>query len=212
MTALLGDRAHYKRNVLQFKDVALSAPLGTSLEPSVCLSLQEYGSCSWKFLVLTHATHRDNHSETEHANGHVGAITTARPPAGNLLQLLAKDARPSRMAHIRTTPSATKVSSPMVYQLFSQVVDYADYYRSVVSQSVSGNEAAGTVSMPAVELYYCDEVLCDPFSVDNFLQVAGIHINCLSGRNSDKILICHQLKEVIFSTAFPSKNAGDQQQ
>ena len=60
---------------------------------------------------------------------------------------------------------------------------------------------------PCHQRIYCyDETLCDPFSMDNFLQVAGIHINCLSSRKSDEVFICHQLEEVVFSTAFPPES------
>lgn len=211
VAALVGDATRCKRNVLQFKDVALSAPLGTSLESSVCLSLQACGgSCSWKFSVFSHATHQDKFGETEHANGHVGFTTTTCPPTEDRLQLLAKVARPSRMARITSMPSATRVAGPMVYRLFSQVVDYADCYRGVVDLSASDNEAAGSVCMPPAKLYSYDDALCDPFSVDNFLQVAGIHINCISSRQGNEVFICHQLEEVIFSRAFPSEQVSDQ--
>lgn len=211
VAALAGDRNYCKSHVLQFKHVAMSAPLGTSLEPSLRLSLRLCSSSSWKFSVYSHATNGGKSGGTEHATGHVDIIvTTASPPAEDRLQLLAKVARSSRVARIASAPSATKIAGPMVYQLFSQVVNYDDCYRGVVSLSVSGSEVAGSVSMPPVKLYFYDEALCDPFSVDSFLQVAGIHINCLSSRKSDEIFICHQLEEAIFSTAFPSEQVGEQ--
>lgn len=101
-----------------------------------------------------------------------------------------------------TSPMAAGVSGTMVYKLFSDVVDYADYYHGVQNISAVGNEAIGKVKLPQERPALMDAGICDPIVLDNFLQVSGIHTNCLSHRDDETVLMCTSVEEIIFSTAY----------
>jgi acetyl esterase/lipase/2-polyprenyl-3-methyl-5-hydroxy-6-metoxy-1,4-benzoquinol methylase/acyl carrier protein len=49
---------------------------------------------------------------------------------------------------------------------------------------------------------------CDPILMDNFIQVAGIHVNCLSETNEDEIFVCSSVGEVSLGSRFLSRDAA----
>ncbi|RMZ75270.1 hypothetical protein DV737_g5363, partial [Chaetothyriales sp. CBS 132003] len=98
------------------------------------------------------------------------------------------------------------IAGTIVYKLFSGVVEYANYYRGVKSLSALGDEAVGIVTVPTERPFSIDRVVCDPISLDNFLQVAGIHVNCLSNRKDDEVFMCTAIEEVIVSASFMTKS------
>lgn len=101
-----------------------------------------------------------------------------------------------------TSPKVAGVSGTMVYKLFSNVVDYANYYHGVESISALGNEAIGRVKVPQEQPALMNAGICDPIVLDNFLQVSGIHTNCLSYRDDATVLMCTSVEEVIFSPTY----------
>ncbi|RYP59320.1 hypothetical protein DL769_008584 [Monosporascus sp. CRB-8-3] len=92
--------------------------------------------------------------------------------------------------------------------MFSDVVEYATYYRGVQSVAASGNEAVGFVTDPPNRPVGLDAGICDPISLDNFLQVAGIHVNCLSPREDDEVFVCVALEEIMFSSSFMANRSN----
>lgn len=190
------------------EELVMSAPLGLSSGFTVLLSLSKKSNHedSWNFTVFSQpssaGSNRVEDSATQHAKGsislsHVGdTIVCAR------LKLLNKLFRSSRVDRIINLPAASGIQGPMVYTLFSNVVDYAKYYRGVNSLYVHENEAAGLVTLPTDIPVGLDAGICDPLALDNFLQVAGIHVNCLSQRRDGQVFMCTAVEEVILSPNF----------
>ncbi|KAK7725874.1 hypothetical protein SLS63_007866 [Diaporthe eres] len=56
-----------------------------------------------------------------------------------------------------------------------------------------------------------DRGLCDAIALDNFLQVAGIHVNCLSERPDGCVFMCVKVDEVLFAPEYVrSMNQADE--
>lgn len=189
--------------------LAMSAPLGMTSESTVLLSLKNQDQQGgWEFSVFSQPSSVSNHQVEDCAVRHAQGLITL-VPAGDIvaesrLKLLNKVFRSSQAERILNLPAASGIRGPMVYSLFSSVVNYADYYRGVSSLFAHENQAAGLVSLPPDNPPGLDPGACDPVSLDNFLQVAGIHVNCLSPRKEGQVFMCTEVEEVVFSPKFHS--------
>ena len=183
------------------ENLAMLAPLGLGAGIAVFIRLHKKALEMWEFSVFSRPScspgpGRVGDKESEHAKGWISL--TAETVVEKQLKLLQRSAT----YRVRNLPSTTGVSGTMVYKLFSDVVEYADYYRGVQSVSASGNEAVGHVRVPTDRPSCVDTGICDLVSLDNFLQVAGIHVNCLSQRDDNRVFMCTAVEEVIFSASF----------
>lgn len=183
--------------------LAMSAPLGLGAGNSVFLRLYKNEAETWDFAIFSRPSSSPvvgnaGNKETEHAKGRISLVATGEAGVKRLLKLLQRTAT----CRIRNLPPATGVSGAMVYKLFSEVVEYASYYRGLQNVSASGNEAVGRVIVSADRPSCMDTSICDLISLDNFLQVAGIHVNCLSPREDDQVFVCTAVEEIIFSAPY----------
>ncbi|KAI1452413.1 ketoacyl-synt-domain-containing protein [Annulohypoxylon moriforme] len=201
---LLLDAAYTAKAVPHVEGLTMSAPLGLGAGISVFIRLSNVAQGKWDFAIFSRSSINGDaeSSETEHAKGIISCVPADDAVAEGRLKLLRRLARTSRIDRIKKLPSATGVSGAMVYKLFSDVVEYASYYRGVRNLSAVDNEAVGLVTVPTEQPLGMDAGICDPISLDNFLQVAGIHVNCLSPRKQDEVFMCTAVEEVIFSASF----------
>ena len=189
----------------QIENLKMSAPLGLRADVGVFMRVCKTTGGMWDFAVFSH--HRTEYGETEHASGRIALIATDDPFLATRMKLLKRLARSSRSDEIIKSSSATGISGPMVYKIFMDVVEYASYYRGVKSLSGLDNEAVGFVTASTNRPLSMDPGVCDPISLDNFLQVAGIHVNCLSKRNSDEVFMCTAVEEIVFSEFYITNRA-----
>ncbi|KAJ6133404.1 hypothetical protein N7471_008619 [Penicillium samsonianum] len=181
--------------------LTISSPLG--LEADLYLRLTVVRPGSWDFRIFSKSL-----DQKEHGTGRVTMSGPNDMAAGLRLKLLQKIAPPSSLTRILDCPDRTTVGGSIVYQLFQDVVHYAPYYRGVKSVSAMGNEAVGFIDVPQEFPTFLDEAtICHPIDLDNFLQVAGIHVNCLSLRRDDEVFMCTAVDEVILGPCFPGPKA-----
>lgn len=182
------------------ENMIMSAPLGLNTSARVLLRLRQIGEDSWDFAISSHLLN-GTATPTEHAKGRMSWVSPEDTLNEKRLKVLQRFAAHGRKQ--LSSPRAVGISGGMIYKLFDKVVTYADYYRGVQSITASENEAMGSVMVPPQISYASlDDNVCDPFVLDNFLQVAGIHVNCLSPREEDRVFMCTELQEVIFTRAF----------
>lgn len=193
------------RKLPQVENLNMSAPLGLRADVDVFMRVCKTTEGMWDFAVFSHP--RTEFGETEHANGRIALIATDDPFLATRMKLLKRLARSSRSDEIIRSPLATGISGPMVYKMFMDVVEYASYYRGVKSLSGLDNEAVGFVTASTNRPLSMDPGVCDPISLDNFLQVAGIHVNCLSKRKSDEVFMCTAIEEIVFSEFYMANRA-----
>lgn len=98
--------------------------------------------------------------------------------------------------------SSNTLNGKVIYQVFAHVVDYAPYYQGVREIVTKDNEALGHVTIPDDQPLALQDSCCNPIALDNFLQVAGIHVNCLTERCEGQVLICTELGELFLTEAF----------
>ena len=189
----------------QFEGLTMFSPLGLSVDVDLFLRFCKTFEGAWEFTIFSHPQ-KDN-NEIKHANGRINMTPIEDPFLASRMKLIKRLARSSRTNHVIKSPSATGISGSMVYKIFSDVVEYAEYYRGVKKLTGLGNEAVGLVTIPTDPPFIIDPGVCDPISLDNFLQVAGIHINCLSNRNVNEVFMCNAVEEIFFSQSYIKNRA-----
>jgi SAM-dependent methyltransferase/acyl carrier protein len=184
----------------RIEDLTMSAPLGL-VNTGVFLRMARPNSSGpWTFTIVSQ--HDRNLEEIEHARGRISLEHTESEIVESRLKLLNRLSRSTRYDQMMVSPNATGLSGPMVYKVFRDVVDYAPYYHGVKSLYGYDNEAVGLVSMPSETASGMESGVCDPISLDTFLQVAGIHVNCLSDRKAEEVFMCTNIEEMVFTSRF----------
>lgn len=204
-----GRTSSKQKFVPHIESLTMLAPLGTSDRDVVLVHLHQTASESWDFVISSQATAswRPGDVSTKHATGSFSWQQGDDAMAERRLRVLSR----LGTSQASTSAMATGMSGGMVYDMFSNVVDYADYYRGVHSISASDNVATATVRVPARQHELIDAGITDPIILDNFLQVAGIHTNCLSPRDKGLVLMCTSIDEIIFTPSCLDERSADRE-
>jgi acetyl esterase/lipase/2-polyprenyl-3-methyl-5-hydroxy-6-metoxy-1,4-benzoquinol methylase/acyl carrier protein len=181
----------------------ISAPLVVDMPGSVCLSLTNNNHGGWMFSLFSQD---GDHPPITHATGKVSfEPQSAGSPASSRFHSLNRLLDPGQFESIAQSPSSNGLKRATVYQAFRRAVNYADYYRGVEEVYGVGHKAAGRVLLPSSPTRMA---ACDPILMDNFLQVAGIHVNCLSETNEDEVFVCSFVGEVSLGSRFLNRDAA----
>ncbi|KAI0378532.1 hypothetical protein F5Y04DRAFT_272492 [Hypomontagnella monticulosa] len=164
------------------------------------------GNPRWLFSFFTSpagaGTQIPSSQRTNHAQGTVSLleVDTARSRFQFIKRLLGK----SRYDQIASSPDANRLAGDILYKIFARVVNYAPYYKGVRNTIAYNGEVVGDVVMPpGQEADRLSSSISSPLAIDNFLQVAGIHANCLQeGSSDDDVFVCNAMGEVLWSDSF----------
>ncbi|KAI8633671.1 hypothetical protein F5Y19DRAFT_489120 [Xylariaceae sp. FL1651] len=180
------------------EQLQIMAPLTVGMEGGLFLSMTSKSSTpqGWAFTLFTSMEPSPSSQITTHAQGHIHLLEPkSRASRFSSLQRLLGA---SRYDQIALSPEANRLSGDMVYKVFGSVVSYASYFQNVRNVSALNREVVGDVVVPKVEPSL--STASDPLAVDNFLQVAGIHVNCMSevSDKEDTVYVCTSIGEVLW--------------
>jgi len=186
--------------IRQFKNLAFHSPLGASAKGDIVLRLRRAssGNETWRFSFSTHGEAKN----TEHCTGEI--LFTAGDDDFLRHELVRYEnlVDVQRPLSLLTNTNATGLKGSLVYQLFGRVVNYADYYQAVRAVSTIGNEVAARITLPEQTELIKTKHLFSPIAIDNFVQVAGIKVNCLNGWSPNQVYICGRIGRIQESPAF----------
>lgn len=186
------------------RDLRISTPLSLVSNRTVYLQLVPNISAqaeSWQFTVLS-CSQPGATASTKHASGTVSLLVPGTYLDAPRMQFIRRIVGHSKQTELVNTREAHVLNGSIVYQVFGQVVDYAPYYRGVEQIVSKDKEAVGIVRVPSGQPTTLKEANCDPITLDNFLQVAGINVNCLSEKSAEEVFVCTELGELFISDAF----------
>lgn len=194
------------RTLPRIQELQISSPLSLSPNGSIFLQLIRDPKSieTWRFSLFSGNPASTAHSTT-HANGTVALQACDAVEATGGLQSFNRLVGSSTCEPIMNAPSANGLNGAMVYRNLGRVVDYASYYRGVRKVFAKDHEAVGYVYVPDDQPIELDPGCCDPIAIDNFLQVSGIHVNCLWECRDDEVYVCTAIRELIFSEQFMNK-------
>ncbi|KAI1805059.1 hypothetical protein F4811DRAFT_570540 [Daldinia bambusicola] len=202
--ALQGAEAKNSSQVPQIENMQIHSPLGLKPNGSLRVSLkQESSGTKWSFRFFTTPETGDRPAlPSQRINHAQGTITLlGADVASTRFQTLGRLLGKSRYDQIASSPEANRLAGDILYKIFNRVVTYAPYYRGVRNTIAFDGEVVGDVVMPqGSETDLLASAISDPLAVDNFLQVAGIHVNCLQeGGSDDDVFVCNAIGEVLWS-------------
>lgn len=181
------------------QNLEISAPLVLNVRGELLLKLSRtrLDQPSWSFSLYTRDASQSN---ITHATGSITLYPLDCPvPIFSRLKSMGRLIDPSRLQAIQSSSASSGLKGIAVYQAFRRVVNYAEYYRGVDCVYATEHESVGTVTLPSSPT---QDSACDPVLMDNFIQVAGIHVNCLSEIRSQEVYVCTQIGEFLIGEPF----------
>ncbi|OSS44048.1 hypothetical protein B5807_11143 [Epicoccum nigrum] len=178
------------------ENLVISAPLGRDMDRKIDVLLEglDGEKNAWHFRVSS--SPRDSDGSTNHATAVIRLCSTQTTSLEPRMKQIRRLVDYDRVNAILADPAAAGVHGSMVYKLFDRVVNYSNIYRGVTRIASKGNEVSGIVSMPISVSSALRETSCDPLAIDNFTQVAGLHVNGLDDCNEDEVYICSTVEEL----------------
>ncbi|KAF2973312.1 hypothetical protein GQX73_g379 [Xylaria multiplex] len=178
-----------------FQGLAMVSPLG--LDPSrqirVVLTRCADQSDAWTFELSSLPKQSHNGKEVRHASS---KIIVCRKSSRD-----AAISRCQRLIDVNTCtallfdPRASSIQGPPIYRLFERVVKYDAVYQGVQHIAAKEGRVAGIVSIADLA-DAPDRCLVHPLAVDNFIQVAGLHVNALREDDPSCVYICSQIEDI----------------
>ncbi|KAF2829407.1 hypothetical protein CC86DRAFT_346125 [Ophiobolus disseminans] len=182
----------------QLEDLRVEAPLGLDNSRHITLSLTQIPDVSngWSFLFESAKKQTAN---IIHARGkvHLRTAGSAQPSAFSSFDRLVDASAPEQLlkdCHAQT------ISGPVIYGLFGKTVTYDSFYRGLRKVASTERETAASIILPRPELTTLSVSPCDPIAMDNFLQVAGIHVNFLQEALNDEVFVASQIDNIMFGS------------
>lgn len=199
---------------LSVESLELESPLGIDTQRAISLKLKETDTdpLVWSFEICSYQL-VDFSNHTRHATGIVYALDATnrkmKAEFGRYERLMA-NRHSQLLTHSETDAAESVIQGSFVYKAFSSVVNYSEYFRGVRRVAARDYESVGRVLMPETpsSIRPVPDTLWDPLLVDNFLQVAGLHVNCLRDKLESEIYICMKIDQLRACPDFSQKMVG----
>ena len=192
------------------KALLIKSPLGLN-DRTIALSMKrtERQKSSWTFTLSSKPRDSEvvnSKGSQEHATGRLSFGSDDTDLSTDFMRyerLIDYD----RCTGLISNPRAEALQGSLIYKVFSRVVSYKDYYRGVQSIHGKGSEVAGIVALPSQSTDATRKTITDPLALDNFIQVSGLHVNCLNEMNDSEVYVCTKLDRIQLSPHFRASKA-----
>ncbi|KAI4169653.1 MAG: hypothetical protein LQ343_005531 [Gyalolechia ehrenbergii] len=175
---------------LRVEKLVMPSPLRNDYERMITLETESHDDSPnrWAFQLLSRSLD-DISNATSHARGEISLEmhvqgTTIRDH--------------SRSGNPRNDDVEQTIAGPFIYNVFSAIVNYSEVFRGVKNVSADVHGVSGRVLLPDSRDMLPSPSICNPLLVDNFLQVAGLYVNCLRENTSGKIFVCSQIGQFCY--------------
>ncbi|KAI3339589.1 hypothetical protein F4824DRAFT_455895 [Ustulina deusta] len=173
--------------LISIRDLCLGTPLGLAVDRKIDLKVQRLDDL-WNFHVTSIQTSSSGGNDTSGIVVHATGSAALRPSDNSLLNEFARFQRLTNSETFATVvddPDGTSIKGAMVYNIVSQTVDYADFYRNVKSVASSGMKVTGTV-LPQTNIpSQLKDSSVQPHILESFFQVTDLHANYMNGLLGD---------------------------
>ena len=164
---------------LWFEDLTFDTPLGIDPQRKCFLTLKrEDDQLAWAFSIRSLDGKDPKSRSTLHARGKVGF--TRLPQLHRYHELAQSRLVQSCMGDFEKKQHNHCFRGERVYKLFSRVVQYAPFIRSLSLVTLGEYEATARIEVPNAHLKASEStatIFCDAASLDSFLQALGLLLN-----------------------------------
>ena len=184
-----------------FEDIFVKSPLGCNqlLDIALSLTVTDGPSPRWgfEFHSRTKQSHlQDIRMSQQHATGTVVLFAEHDRSSLTEIERFRRLIKYHRFESLIMNPEAEAMRGALIYKVFAEVVQYADYYKGVKTVSSKDQEVAGKVALSGSQISGIKNTSTNPIALDNFIQVAGLHINSLRSRAKGELYVCTKIERV----------------
>lgn len=190
------------RTPCSLSDLEIKSPLVISDTQIVSLiTIQCPGSSSqWQFQVQSRPStdFGSDSPATIHAVGSAEIMTTfSTPQLSRDFLTFESVINLEQFTKLADKPHAQVLQGSIIYDVFSRVTDYREYYQGLRKLVSCEDLVVGHVTLPTEIAQFNGQTLVDPLALDNSLQVAGLQVNCLDGTCGPlEVYVCARLNSV----------------
>ncbi|KAH7118750.1 hypothetical protein B0J11DRAFT_591154, partial [Dendryphion nanum] len=184
---------------VEISNLEIHTPLGynTSRGIRIRLTRRDLGSLEWAFELIS--SHEED-AAICHASGKV--LFLPEEVRGSLFPTFARLLDIEACSRLFADPKSHSMAGSVIYALFERVVAYEPLYHGVRRIASLDHEVVAQVALPSYGLDGHDHDILWPLAMDNFLQVAGLHVNYLRAQVQDEVYIACQIERLVFTTEF----------
>ncbi|TGJ83286.1 hypothetical protein E0Z10_g5505 [Xylaria hypoxylon] len=189
---------------VRLEKLKLFSPLGISQDKSVQLLLTrtDINGLTWSFSFQSR--NFGIHAESGATTHAVGLISLTSPNTEVVPVDLNRFGRLLRFGTAGQAGLQSEINiiqGPLIYQLFSRVVGYHEFYKGIQRVATNKDAILSHVTLPDAQPAAVAKLLFETIAVENFLQVPGFYFNCLNC-DSDIAYICTQIDYIQLSSNF----------
>lgn len=190
------------------QDLEISAPLGMNTDRAISVEMKRTDgkSAAWTFELKSKSRSDTRESSSTHATGRV-TLHRESPRLHTELSRYERLIGYQKCDDLRLDPRSEILQGATVYKAFSRVVTYAEDYKGVRSVYGQGQQVAGLVSLPDYDQSALQKPITRPLAVDNFVQVAGLHVSCLNDCKDTQVYVCTQVESIQIGPKFKDSNS-----
>ena len=187
---------------LWFEDLTFDTPLGIDPQRKCSLTLKrKEDQLAWAFVIRSLDGKDPKSRFTLHARGKVGF--TRLPRSHRYHEMAQSRLVQSCMGDFEKKQHTDCLRGERAYKLFSRVVQYAPFMRSLSLVTLGEYEATARIEVPNAHLKASESTatsVCDAISLDNFLQALGLLLNSSDHCGGDEAFLATGIGS--FSMAF----------
>jgi acyl carrier protein len=182
------------------ESLEIKAPLGLDKNRFIKLTLSRVpGTASyWKFQLSSQSLTKQSSKWSVHATGCVLRSPRSMGNSPTEFKRFSRLVDYEQYCALMADHGGEAMHGKVIYKVFDQIVKYADYYRGVKSVSSKGNRVAGLIELRSKQQPQLASCAIDPIAIDNFLQVAGVHVNSLLPCADDEVYVATQVETIRF--------------
>ena len=199
--------------VPRVENLEIHAPLGYDVERRIVLKLNAIGhdETAKNFTVQSRDVRVKEQDFVIHATGRVVLRSAADSETFSHFSRYQRLIGSNKCNAITLDPEAEQLRGSMVYKVFSKVVIYAEHYKGVKNVIAKGHEVTAQIKMPTSKgKQKLSGTVCHPLTIDNVIQVAGLHVNCFDPRFDNEVYVSTKVDLVQPSNEFLKANHDDQ--
>lgn len=193
----------------EIEELEIKAPLGLAADRLITLILWSSDNSSnptWSFEFTSQLREaKDQSKPSSHATGIIGLSQSKKLLAD--FEHYERLVSAKRFMELRDDLEAEAIQGAMIYKVFEKVVTYAPYYKGMRSIFSKDRQVAGSVTLPVHENPALENTITRPLAVDNFFQVAGLHVNSLNEVGDGEVFVCTKISSMRMNLEFTSPDA-----
>lgn len=211
---------------LSIRNLQIQSPLRLETDGRIQLSLQPLDN-QWNFSVRSTARPSTLRASEQQPVSDSSAVLYAvgvasfRAADSSLHSEFARYQRltgdPERFAAIVSDANSIVLKGPIVYKVASRTVEYASFYRNVVSVASSGSQVLGKVVSPKQVPGFLEKSATQHLMLDSFVQVASLHANHIHESTEGEIFHVSSIEHIQYgpgwqhqhTTPHASENGDD---